>query len=300
MHSLAEYASILNAGLAMAILGVILRASEMMRQAEKTRSDVITERLDGAKDQQGWLKERHEKERGDLEAKNEALRVQLDEILSGSGVTLEALAAGRSFSEAAAQTREAVRELLRKLEEGRIASPIENAEINLELAKGYMAQGNWQSAAERLDNYVRAAPDSFEVQFLRGVAWANTRKENIKALRAYGEAVALIDKNTPQRQVARAFVYRGAMLKRLGRLKESRNDLTHALEILENNGTSYEADDARYNLAGVQAMLGDKKEMLLSLDKIRNKAKYRDAVLHHLDGYFGMYKEDPDLALWLG
>ena len=298
MQTLAQYAALINATLALTILGTLVGLAVFWREGEKKRAEVIEERLKAALEDHGRLKEWSEREKTELTAKNEKLRVELEEALSKSGFTIATLAGGASLEAHGKEARATVERLRTSLEEVQNEVNSVDPETDLEIAKAHMAQGNWRAAAERLDRYVESNPDSFEVQFLRGVAWANTREANVPALRAYNEAVALVPTGSPDLESVRPFVYRGAVLKRLGRLKEAQNDLSLALDRLQ-GADAYEADDARYNLACIAAMEGDKVTMMRHLRSIRRVPEYQLAVCGHLKDYFERFAHDSELIVWL-
>lgn len=294
LQTISAYAALINAALGVAILGVILNLA-------KKHSEVLKERLEGAKDQSDWNRERFEAEKAEkdkLHAENEKLRVTLQEALSSRGVTLSSIVSGASFIAEGKAEASLVREVAARLEQQRADDPSPTPEIDLELAKAEMAQGKWESAAKLFERYVAVYPDSFEVQFARGVAWANTRQDNPAALRAYNDAAALLPDNLEATYKARVFTYRGAMLKRLGRLEEAQGDLTFALGLLDDTSSGRELNDIYYNLAAISAMRDDKKSMLLYLTKITDRS-YVAAVVSHMHDYFYRFASEPDLAAWL-
>jgi tetratricopeptide (TPR) repeat protein len=301
ISALAEYASVFNATVALAILALLVNLFTFARQAERTRADVIEARFQKAVEDvarantevertEKWSKRREE----ELTAELDALRAKLSEVLSDSGLTITSLSIGASLKSVAEETRDRVNDLVSKMEnvEAERAYAFD-ADWHLEAAKGYAAQGNWQSAAEYLDKYVRIKGDDFEVQFLRGVAHANARTNPLAALRAYNEAVALLPSDDEGPSRARVFSYRGAMMKRLGRLDESEADLKLAIRFAGDR-FEYERDDALYNLACVYAMQGDKEPMLDAISKISGAKSYVSAIRYHTKDYFSQFKDDED------
>src|SRR5208283_2916161 len=96
----------------------------------------------------------------------------------------------------------------------------------------------------------------WEDYYIRGVNLANTRGDhetNLRALRAYSEAIALMPRELPDNDRSRLYAYRGAILKRLGRLEEAQHDLLLAQRWARE---AREINDAIYNLAGVAALDG--------------------------------------------
>jgi tetratricopeptide (TPR) repeat protein len=294
LDTISDYAALINAAIGVAILGVLINLAKM-------HSEVLKERLEGAKDQSNWNRERFEAEKAvkdELGAENERLRVELEKALSERGVTLQAITTGADIIIEGKAEAAFVHDLASRLERQRADDPSPSPEIDLELAKAEMAQGNWEAASALLDRYVKIYPDSFDVQFARGVAWANTRSNNSAALRAYNEAIALLPPESNNAHQARVFTYRAAILKRLERLDEANADLMHALNLLQSTPDSPELDDLYYNLAAVAAMQGDKRNMVHYLMKIKDSA-YAEAVGAHLGDYFKRFERDTDLKVWL-
>jgi tetratricopeptide (TPR) repeat protein len=164
------------------------------------------------------------------------------------------------------------------------------ATASLELGKALAASGQWAEAAHHFSAYIVRHPDDWEVHFLRGVALANTRGDHsaqISALRAYGEAIALRPDWLDPNLDARLHTYRGAMLKRLGRLFEAESEVTLGLRLAS---SEYELQDAHYNLACIYALSGHRTPMLESLSELRDPMK--QVVLG--SPYFETYWDDPD------
>jgi tetratricopeptide (TPR) repeat protein len=131
-------------------------------------------------------------------------------------------------------------------------------------------------------------------QFLRGVAFVNIRggsAENLAGLRSYNEAIAFAPEDIEPNTRARLFAYRGAVLKRLGRLEEAESDLLIARRhaILD-----YEVNDVRYNLSAVYALRGDREPMLAALREITD-VRTLASVRFHLHDYYAEFRHDPEL-----
>src|SRR5262249_3948754 len=99
---------------------------------------------------------------------------------------------------------------------------------------------NWKLATKEeredfvatcLEEYAQYRPDDWESCYSRGVAFANARRgkqTDVASLRAYNDAIAFAPRMIDDNLRARLFSYRGAILKRLGRLDENESDLSLA------------------------------------------------------------------------
>jgi Flp pilus assembly protein TadD len=163
--------------------------------------------------------------------------------------------------------------------------------VRLEYARGLLAKRQWQQAAAAFDRYVAAVPDDWEAQFARGTAHANARdgeQADLLALRAYNEALALVPRDENRNWISRFYSYRGAMLKRLGRFDEARNDLSLALA----HATSeHDRLDAHYNLAGVHAMSGETQDTIEALEHLVG-THFIVGVREHEGDYFSSLIHD--------
>ncbi|WP_037913986.1 tetratricopeptide repeat protein [Actinacidiphila yeochonensis] len=166
-----------------------------------------------------------------------------------------------------------------------------DAELNL--GRALMAERRWAEAAEHLDRYAGEADAGWEVHYVRGVAHANTRggtSSDIAALRAYGDAIALLPSDAEPDLVARLFTYRAAAEKRLGRYEQAEADLLLARRKAT---ADYEVTDIAYNLASVYTMAGRRDDALTELRRLRDLDGI-GLVRGHLDDYFRSLRDDPD------
>jgi Flp pilus assembly protein TadD len=168
----------------------------------------------------------------------------------------------------------------------------------LEAARGLMAEQQWGEAARYLDEYVKSV-DDWKVHWSRGVAYGNERggfASDLAALRAYSEAIALSPKTIEPNDFARLHSYRGAMLKRLGRLDEAEADLVLAKKIANR---TFELTDIAYNLSCVYAMMGRKYDALTTLRSLQ-ALDGLGMVLAHLDDYFVVLKDGLEFRQLVG
>ena len=299
LEQLQPYFAAAGAALGFATLGFVIKLAKTVRNAERARAEVIEERLKKSEENLVRTEKWSEREKQELTAKNEQLRVQLEAALSGSGLTLQALAFGGSLQEVKDVVKESINSLVEKMERVETTDQsVLDPRWHLELAKAFMAQGEWDKAATHFDKYVQFNPLDSDTQFSRGVAYANIRggdQSNIAALRAYNEAIALAPKSLDKRLRARLFGYRGAMLKRLNRLAEAESDLILALSIADRD---YERNDIKYNLACVYALQGEKTKMLNLVKELRSHEREIGAICYHVRDFFAKFANDAEfLAL---
>lgn len=218
------------------------------------------------------------------------------------------LAAGRSLSDvptdrARAEIQTLNMQLERALQQDPIDTPSHDAQValraTLELARGLMAEGQWQTAAGYFDSYVRAADADWEIHYTRGVAHSNARggvESDIAAVRAYSDAIALRPTDLDPNDLARLLAYRAGTLKRLGRLEEAEADLVTARGFASGE---YEADDIHYNLAAGYAMTNRIGQSLAELRQIKS-TRYLSAVVAHADDYFSALEDSPEFLALFG
>lgn len=127
-------------------------------------------------------------------------------------------------------------------------------ELHVNIAKSYSIIKEWEKAIEQFELSMPCMLTNWNVQFLYGVACANSRNNShyLKAIEAYSNAIVYIPDNAEVNMKARLYVYRGSIYKRIGRLDEAVSDLKFALTNISTDG--YERTDALYNLACVYAM----------------------------------------------
>lgn len=240
------------------------------------------------------------------EATVEARRV--GDFLTENGLdSLLATASGdRSLEDVAQpeQIKRSLSSLVRALERLEVAQERDQDEsvppdVLLNAAHGLMAAEEWTKAANYFDRYVAVEPDNWEAQFSRAVAHANARSgkdSNLASLRAYNDALALRPPDAEPNLIARLFSYRGAILKRLGRLPEAEADL----RIGDGLATEeYEKNDIRYNLACVFAMT-NRRDEALSLVRTLEGTPFIEAIYANRHRYFEALADDPEFREMVG
>ncbi len=301
LQELQPYFSATAAILGLTTLGFVIRLAAVIRSAERARADIIAERLQLSEERRSFSEEKNQKKNENLTAENEKLRSQLEEALSGSGITIDTIAVGATINQLGSDIASKIDNLIGKMEKAEDSGGgIRNPSWHLELAKGYMAKRRWNDAAEHFDAYVSVRPEDFRSQLTRGVAYANMRAgndTNLMALRAYNEAITFADSAPEDSLKARLFVYRGAMLKRLGRLKEAEADLLIGKSLATEE---YEKRDAEYNLACVFAMKNDRVQLFRALEALRGADRELRAIRGHLDDYFKNFANDEEFRKLIG
>jgi Flp pilus assembly protein TadD len=232
----------------------------------------------------------------------------VEHSMSESGLDLRSLATGRrSLDDLPESGRERI-----ETEASALAHAIEQLDTKVraresdvpsaalrEVARASMAAGNWAEAARYLDRYVRNQPNDWEAQFSRAVAHANSRADadsDLSALQAYNEAITLRPANTEPNLVARLLSYRGAMLKRLGRLAEAEADLNVARTLATED---YERNDIKYNLACVYAMTNRRDEAIALIRELRSTG-FITPIRANAGRYFKSLVDDPEFMTLVG
>jgi Flp pilus assembly protein TadD len=236
-----------------------------------------------------------------------SLGAALKTSLGSADLNARSLAQGRSLSDAPEDTRDKVLRLLGELRdavdtfpEPSGSKPMLDPDALLALAEGLMAQSKWLEAGRNLEEYARARPEDWEANNLRGVAFANSRvgfETDLASLRAYNEAIAFLPRDIEPNRKARLFAYRGAMLKRLGRLEEAEADLI----IAKRNATrDYEVHDIIYNLAGVFALQGEREKLFEAVQQLSAERNLLTAIRAHMHDYFVAYSNDDEFLKLIG
>jgi Tfp pilus assembly protein PilF len=305
-NELQPYLTLAGTIISVATLGFVMNVAKLMSDAAKMRAEVLEERVKKSEEDVRWTEKWTEREKARLNDEIVNLRAQVTASLSSAGVTttLEAREAVEHLSQ---EVREMITSRLgelRKLLAERDTVPDEGhveSAVDLQLGRGYMATGHWSLAAQYFGTYLSRNPDDWQAQYARGVAYSNSREgrsSNLSALRSYNEAIALALEPTAEvddNYHARLFIYRGAILKRLGRLDEAKCDLELGLSLAS---ADYEKADATYNLVCVHAMRGDKKQLLETLNNalsLVDRVYVALGARSHMDDYFSKYARDEDI-----
>lgn len=137
--------------------------------------------------------------------------------------------------------------------------------------------------------------EDWQDYYIRGVNLANSREgslSDLAALRAYSEAIALAPRGLSENDRSRLYAYRGAILKRLGRLQEAQQDLVLAQKWAHDDR---EINDALYNLASVAALDGRNTEALSLVRQLVSRDSQWAQYLA-TNKYFCSLEGDPEFA----
>lgn len=275
------------------IFGERLLAKEEQLRSKENMIALLEQRLKERDDLRSLDKERHAWDISKQQQEIERLRNTIEKRVAS---TFEALATSPTSSAlSASETIElstATKELSALVDMDQMP-PGSSIPIHEALAKAALVRGDFEEAAAQLDSAALAGEANWQAHMARGVAHANTRgggRNDLAALRAYNDAIALLPSDASPNTRSKLFVYRGAMLKRLGRLSEAKSDLLLGLD-LANSDTI--RSDAKYNLAGIYALTRQKSEALACLDEIAHIEAYRLLVSRHRKDYFANLEGDP-------
>jgi tetratricopeptide (TPR) repeat protein len=240
-----------------------------------------------------YLQERRKAQELTEKVQSKLEDVRLSDLTSGQPDSKKQVEAMRPFLE---ELRESVKKLQR---EGQREEKIDPQSLKA-LAQGELAAGRWVAAAHLLDRYSREVPDDFDAHFARGVAYANARdgrKTNLESLRAYNEAIAFLPEEIDPDMRARAFTYRGAMLKRLGRFAEALADFAIAKPLARR---AYEVNDLAYNVASTYALANDRENLLRVIKELPPRSPVFGMIKARLDDYFSKFAQDRDFLAAIG
>jgi tetratricopeptide (TPR) repeat protein len=140
----------------------------------------------------------------------------------------------------------------------------------LSLANAYATNGEWIKSAEQYEKATKIRGTLWELYFSQGIAFANSRMgkdTELKSLQSYSSAITFVPDEMDYNTKARLYIYKGAILKRLYRLKEAENDIKIGLEYADEE---YEVSDGLYNLACIYAMQNKKIEYSKIAKQLKN------------------------------
>jgi len=224
-------------------------------------------------------------------------------LLDAGGASLVASASGQAPAPSSSLVRAGVEvgslaEDVRRLEALAGEQVVPPAAL-LELGRWYLAQQDWARGAGYLDAYVRRADADWEAYFALGVAYSNMRqgeRTDRAALDAYDEAMRRLPADLPQNMAARLYSHRSGMKKRLGLLGEAKSDAQVASQLAQEH---YEQVDAVYNLACIEAMLGNRDAAIAHVAELSRLGAVR-LVRGHLHDYFSSLLPDPEFRALAG
>jgi tetratricopeptide (TPR) repeat protein len=306
LTELQPYFTAAGAVLSLATLGFVMNVAKLMSDAAKMRAEVLEERVRRSEEELKRTEKWTEREKAELNREVEQLRAQLAVSLQSAGVssTLDAReAVARISAELRATIDASLAELRNALAKRTHLDDDDSLDpaLGLQLGQGYMATGHWELAVRYFDSYLQQNRDDWQVLYVKAVALANSRQNrltNLAALRTLNDAIALAlepGSDADEFYRGRLFTYRGALLKRLGRLDEAESDIRLGAT---RAATDYEAADAAYNLASVFALRGDREQLLATLRSavdLRMADYVAQSIRGHMDDYFRSYANDAEV-----
>ncbi len=306
LNQLQPFATIITAILSIGVLGLLIRLWMQFKSVVSERVNVLEDRRKLAEDQLVISEKWHEKEK-------ENLKNRLSELTSNQNPLISTSDNNPSTLNSKDEIRDSIRSVLKEMKvfEGKHVK-IHDPSWHLEMAKGFTATDEWSSAAEHYDKYLQYDDQNWEVHFYKGVALANCsskcmsnidqseiefpeggKRDSVMALRAYSDAIALMPESVDYNMRARLYDYKGAVLKRLNRVKEAESNLLLAMEFADR---SYELVDITYNLACVYAMSFQRDKMITELKKLVSDPAWQER-LKLKKVYFNNFWDDTEFQM---
>jgi tetratricopeptide (TPR) repeat protein len=293
--------SIVTGIINLVLLTFLINFFKTYREIAKEREDLIKEqknlsdvRTQIAKDELA-LVDRQNKQ---LISEKDILQDQLTEILKSEGVDKSFILDNGLLKSLKTDFIKKVEDLTTKLE--KIDKTVEkngdkiviDGSYHLSIGNGYIVNKEWEKATYHLGLASQVYPQDSNIHFTRGVCYANIRggiDSDRKSIEAYSQAIIyLSDEKKETRN--KAYIYRGAMYKRLGKLDEAENDINFGLS---NTGSKHIKADGLYNLACIHSMKNDKENLLEVIKLIKQTdSSYLSAIKYHFMDYFRNFKDD--------
>lgn len=301
--------SIVTGGINLVLLKFLINFFKTYREIAKEREDLIKEqknlsdtRTQVAKDELAYT----DRQNKQLIGEKEVLQKQLTEILKSQGVDKSFLLDNSALKNLTDDFRGKVDNLTSKLEKIELVvnqsshEEIIDGSYHLSVGNGYIISKDWEKATYHLDLASQAFPSDSNIHFTRGVCYANIRggvETDRRSVDAYSKAIVYlpsIEKETRNK----AYIYRGAMFKRLGKLDEAECDIRFGLSYTLNK--HFKADGL-YNLACIHAMRNEKEDLLSVIQTIKQTdISYLSVIKYHFSDYFRDFKDDVDFKKLIG
>jgi tetratricopeptide (TPR) repeat protein len=305
LSKLQPYIALISAVASLAVLTYLVQLLNLIRGAFSEQVNAVREqksvteaRLKQAEEDLARTEKWHQREVA-------TLQVKLAALLGGENITVEKLIATGGQLELGEEIKQDLKSVLNEISVLKDVLP-KHPEVSpeppsalLDMAKGFSAAKDWGSAADFYSQYLKSDPENWEIHFLKAVALANSREgehEYRLAVAELGAAIAFAPIGLENNKNARIIAYRGAVLKRLGRLEEAESDLLVARKMAT---AEYELEDIGYNLSCIYSMMKRRDDMFRYLQPLAANAKWRDYVRHRKE-YFSNYWEDPEFRSLVG
>lgn len=281
------------------LLGFLIHFFKTFREIAHEREQLIKEQKN-LSDTKTQVVEKElaytDRQNKQLIAEKEQLQRQLAETLNSGGIDLNFILNNSLLKDMTSNFTEKVENLTKKLEEiqnGTKDNKIEifDGDYHMTLGKGFVVNRNWKKAAYHLDLAALSFPDDWNLHFTRGISYANIRGDNntnIKSIEAYTQAIMYLP-DSEQQYKSKIYIYRGAIFKRIGKIDEAEIDVKYGLSNTEDD---FLIADAKYNLACIYAMRGDREKLFDALKDLRKMNIFKPGLRHHLNDYFAKFKND--------
>lgn len=298
--------SIVTGIINLVLLTFLFNFFKTYREIAKEREEIIKEQKN-LSDSKTQVVERElaytDRQNKQLTNEKETLQKQLMEILKSEGVDNSFLLDNSFLKNLTGDFIEKVDSLTTKLEKVELSinknGKAENIDgsYHLSIGNGYIVSKDWAKATYHLDIASQAFPNDSNIHFTRGVCYANIRGGNetdSKSIEAYSKAIIYL-KDSEKETRNKAYIYRGAMFKRLRKLDEAECDIKFGLA---NTLNRHFQADGLYNLACIYAMRSDKHNLLGTIKVIKQiDNSYLSAIKYHLSNYFVNFKNDDDFKM---
>lgn len=281
------------------LLGALINFFKTYREIAKEKEELIKEQKN-LSDSKTQIVEKElaytDRQRKQLEIEKEHLQKKLTDILKTEGIGKNFILEPDILQNLTSDFIDKVDLLTTKLEliasENEELKPIDG-NYHLSLGNGYIISKDWEKAAYHLEYASKAFPTDPNIHFTRGVCYSNMRggiDTDRKCIDAYSKAITYIS-NSDKETRNKAYIYRGAMLKRIGKLDEAENDIKFGISQTKNK---YFLADGTYNLACIYAMKGNKEQLYdtIKLLKTKYNNSHMATIKYHLNDYFKDFKND--------
>lgn len=293
--------SIITGVINLVLLTFLINFFKTFREIAKEREELIKEQKN-LSDSKTQVVEKElaftDRQNKQLLTEKESLQKQLTEVLKSEGVDKSFVLDNSLLKNLTLDFIAKVDMLTTKLEKVELAinqngEPKKiDGDYHLSIGNGFIISKDWEKAVYHLDLASQVFPLDPNIHFTRGVCYANIRggrETDGKSIEAYSRAIVYLS-DTEKETRSKAYIYRGAMLKRLGKLDEAENDIKFGLSHTSNK---HFQSDALYNLACIYAMRNEKDNLYSAIKLIRqSNVSYIDAIKYHIRDYFINFKED--------
>lgn len=287
MENLEPYINLILAIVNVTTLGLVIR---VMYVVSKQRHAVMEERLKLKDDEKSYI----EREKNSIEKERDEIRYKMQHLLQDEGLTVSDIVIDQQRTITAHMDKK-LQELLNRME--KINEDVSNSDpkSHLSMAEAFYSKQNWEKAAFHFDQALTNGDGDWEIHFSKAISFANMRGDttsNLKALEGYNGAICFIPKDEEVNFKARLYIYRGAMLKRLNRLREAESDVKLGIRLTDRQ---YERLDGIYNLACIYAMEGDRQKMLSYVEQLKGQSRFLNGIRFHLKDFFSEFSNDKEL-----